>query len=129
LHHHPAFQTIYYFCSQSLQAGNLGWNIVSFNVDMNPARMLDALNLDNGFIWRNLQHAVVSARPGVIGIDCTTKRIGPELSRLIYVRCAAINQKRAESGVVHKYLFGMRIYTGRRLTPELSRAAKRVQLE
>ena len=117
MHHYPAFQTSDYFCSQSLQAGYLGWNIVSFNVDMNPALVLDALNLDNGFIWRSLQHAVVSARPGMIGIDYTTKRIGPELSGLINIRCAAINQKRAEAGVVHKNLFGMRNYAGRRLTP------------
>lgn len=104
LHHHPAFQTIYYFGPQSLQAGNLGWNIVSFNIDMNPALMLDALDLDNGFIWRSFQHAVVSARPGVVGIDCTAKRIGPELGRLINIRCAAINQKCAEAGVVHRNL-------------------------
>jgi hypothetical protein len=92
LHHHPALQAIYYFRSQSFQAGNLGWNVVSFNVEMDPALMLDALNLDNGLIWWSLQHAVVSARPRVIGINCAAKRIGPEPGSLVNIQCAAINQ-------------------------------------
>jgi hypothetical protein len=127
LHHHPALQAIDNFCSQRFQADNLGRDIVGFNVDMDATLMLDALDLDDGFILRRLQHAVVSARSRVSEIDCTTQRIGPEPGGLIDIRCVAVNQKCAEAGVVHENLFWVRNSERRQLTFETSGGAKRAQ--
>jgi hypothetical protein len=102
LHHHPAFQAIHHLRSQSRQAGYLSWNIVGFDIDMDPALMLDTLNLDNGLIRGRFQHTVVSACPRVIGVYGATQRIGPKPGGRINIRCVAVNQNSAEAGVVHK---------------------------
>ena len=69
--------------------------------------MLDALNLHNRFIWRCFQHTVVATCSRMTEIYRTTQGISPELGSLINIRCAAINQERAETRVVHGYLFDL----------------------
>jgi hypothetical protein len=91
LHHDPAIQAINHFGSQRFQACDLGRNIVSLNVDVNPTLVFDALNLHNRFIWRRFQHTVVAAGPWMIEIYRTAQRISPKLCGLINIRCAAIN--------------------------------------
>ena len=78
-------------CSQRFQTRYLSRNVVGFNVDVNPALMLDALNLDNGLIGRCCQHAVIAASPWVVGIYLAAECIGPEPGGLIDIRYMAIN--------------------------------------
>jgi hypothetical protein len=63
--------------------------------------MLDALNFDNGLIWRRFQHAIVAATGGMISIHHTTQCSSPEAGSLINIRRAAINQNGAKAGIVH----------------------------
>ena len=67
--------------------------------------MFDPLNLHDGFTWRCFQHTVVAASPWMLEIYRAAKGISPELSGLINIRRAAINQKRAKARVVHGNLF------------------------
>lgn len=50
LHHHPAFQAVDHLRAQRFQSRYLRGNVVGFDVDVDPALMLDALDLDDGLI-------------------------------------------------------------------------------
>jgi hypothetical protein len=92
-------------CSKRFQARYLSGNIVGFNVNVNPALVVDALNLDNRLIGRCCQHAVIAASPWMAGIYRAAQRIGPEPGGVINIRHATINQKSAKTGIVHGSLF------------------------
>jgi hypothetical protein len=106
LHHDPAFQAINHPCSQRFEACHLSRNVVGFDIDVNTTLMLNALDLDDRLVGRRYQHAVIAASPRMIGIHFAAQCIGPESSRLINIRYAAINQKSAKTRVVHGSLFG-----------------------
>jgi len=105
LHHDPTIQAINRLRSQSFQACNPRGNIVGFNIDMHPTFVFDTLDLHNRFIWRCLQHAVVAATAWMIEICRTPQRCCPELGGLINIRCAAIDQNRTKTGIVHGSYF------------------------
>ena len=52
LHHHPAFQAINHLCSERFEACYLSGNVVGFDINVNAALMVDALDLDDGFVGR-----------------------------------------------------------------------------
>src|SRR5262249_35259514 len=85
LHHDPALQVGLDSSSQRLQTCDLGGNIVSFNVNMHPTLMFNALNLHDRFVWRRGKHSIVATGAWMIEIYRTAKHICPELGSLIYV--------------------------------------------
>jgi hypothetical protein len=106
LHHDPALQAINHSRPQCFQACYLGGNVVGFDVNVNAALMLNALNLDDRLVGRRYQHAVIATSPRMDGIHFAAQCISPELSRLIDIRYAAINQKSTKTRMVHGSLFG-----------------------
>lgn len=104
LHHHPAFQAIDHLGPQRCQACYLSGNVVCFDINVNPALVVDALDLDDGLVGRCGQHAVIAASPWMVGIDRATQRISPEPGGLIYIRYTAINQKSAKTRMMHSRL-------------------------
>src|SRR5579859_551308 len=68
---------------------------------MDPALVLDALDLHDGLIGRGLEHAVIAARAGVLGIHRPAQRLRPESRGLVYIGCAAIYEQSTETGMVH----------------------------
>lgn len=105
LHYHPTLQAANDTGTQSFQAGYFSRDVICFDVDVNPAFVLDALNLHNGLLGRRLQHTVVAACTRVIRIYCTAQCLSPKARGLIDIRCIAINQQRAKPGVVHGFYF------------------------
>jgi hypothetical protein len=105
LHYHPTLQAVNDSGTQSFQAIYLGRDVICFDVDVNPAFVVDALNLHDRFVGRRLQHTVVAASTWVIGINRTAQCLSPKARGLINIRCVAVNQQRAKSGVVHDFCF------------------------
>lgn len=92
-------------CPQRFQTCYLSGNVVCFDINVNPALVVDALDLDDGLVGRCCQHAVIAASPRMVGIDRATQRISPELRSLIYIRDTAINQKSAKTRMMHSSHF------------------------
>src|SRR4029453_4465180 len=89
-------------------------DVVLFDVDVDATRVVDALDLDDALVGRGLQHPVVAAAAGMLGVHRAPQRPRPEESSLVHVRCVAVDQHRAEAGVVHGSLlqFPREVYTG-----------------
>src|SRR5947207_15845668 len=60
-HHHPTLEPVHDCCAELLEARDFGGDIVGFDVDVDAALVLHALNLHDGFVGRSLQHAVIAA--------------------------------------------------------------------
>ena len=103
LHYHPTLQAINDTGTPSFQASYFSRDVICFDVDVNPAFVVDTLNLHNGFVGWRLQHTVVAASTWVIGIYCSAQCLSPKARGLINIRCVAVNQQRAKSGVVHNF--------------------------
>ena len=101
LHYDPTIQATDNVCPQRFKPGNLRRNIVGFNVDMNSAFVFHALDLHDGLVWGCFQHAVVSASPRMTWVYRATQCIRPEPGSLVYIRSAAVNQKRTKAGAMH----------------------------
>jgi len=91
LHHHPAFQAVDDTGTQFFKALHLGRNVISFDIDMHPALMIDALKLHDRLVRRCLQHAVVAASAWMAGIDRPPQRLGPEAGGLIDIVDVAVD--------------------------------------
>jgi hypothetical protein len=100
-HHDPALEAADDLGAQLLEAGYLGRDVVGFDVEVDPALVLDPLDLHDGFVRRRLQHAVVAARAGVGGVHGATQGPGPEPGSPIDVGRVAVDQQGTESGMVH----------------------------
>jgi hypothetical protein len=101
LHHHPTFQSRRHCRPKLLQARHFRRDVVGLDIDVHAAFVFHALDLHDGLIRRYLQHAVVAAAAGMIGIYRATQCLAPELSSFIHVGGLAVDQQRAESGMVH----------------------------
>lgn len=101
LHHHPPLQAIDNLRAQRLKACDFSGYVVALNIDVNATFMLDALDLDNGFVEGSLQHVVLSASAGVTWIQGTTQRPAPEVSSFLYRGVLAVDENGAEAGTVH----------------------------
>jgi hypothetical protein len=85
LHHDPALQSVHYSSSEPLKAGDLGGNVISFDIEMNPALVRDPLNLNDRLVGGCFEHTIVAAGAWVIKIYHTPERFGPEFCGLINI--------------------------------------------
>jgi hypothetical protein len=83
-HHDPTRQVTDNRCAQRLEARDFRGNVVALDIDVDATFMVHTLDLHNGFVWRSLQHAVISASSRVVGVYCATQRPTPEGSRLLW---------------------------------------------
>src|SRR5438874_9055966 len=100
-HHHPTLEVIHHLGSQLCQARHFGSDVVRLDVYVDPALVLDALDLHDRLVGRGLQHAVVAAAARMAGIDGATQRLGPEAGGAVQIGGPAVDQHGAETGMVH----------------------------
>ena len=101
LHDHPALQAARDFGAELLETRHFRGNVIGLDVQVDPARMIDKLDLHNGFIGRRLQHPVVAAAARMVEVHRAAQRTGPESGRCIRVRRVAVDQHGAQARVVH----------------------------
>ncbi len=60
-----------------------------------------ALDLHDGLVGRDLQHALIAAAARMVGIYGATQCLAPEAGRLVHIGGLAVDQHGAEAGLVH----------------------------
>src|SRR5262249_41543944 len=99
LHDYPSLESLDYGRAQLRQARHFG-----LDVEVDPALVIDALDLHDGLIGRSMQHDVIAACARVVAIHGTTQRASPELGRLFQIGGLAVNEHGAKAGLVHREL-------------------------
>src|SRR2546429_1270968 len=61
LHHHPTLEAFHHLGSQLSQARHFGSDVVRLDVDVDPALVLDALDLHESLVGRGGRHWAVTA--------------------------------------------------------------------
>ena len=86
--------------AELFQAGGLGLLVVSLDVDVDAAVVVDALDRDVGLVRRALQRDVLAFV--VLLVDLVAQRLGPETRGGHHVvRLVAIDDEAAQSALVH----------------------------
>src|ERR1700752_41802 len=101
LHHHPALQAIHHLGAQLPQSRHFGRDVVGFDVYMDAALMVHALDLHDWLIGRGLQHAIIAAATRMGMVHGPTQRLAPEAGGLVDIGGLAVDQHGAEAGMVH----------------------------
>jgi hypothetical protein len=91
-HHHPPLQAINHAGTQFLQASDFSGDVVGFNVYMDPALMLDTLNLHDRLVEWCLQHTVGAASAWMIEVQRATQCVSPKPGSLIDISCIAVDE-------------------------------------
>ena len=104
LHDHPPLKTLYHCGSKLLQTCHLRRDVVRLNVEVHATLVLYTLDLNDRFVRRGFEHAIVVSRTGVLAIDWSAKRRGPEGRSLIHIDSVAVDQNSTESRVVRHCL-------------------------
>lgn len=88
------------FRSKLLEPGDFGGNVIRLDVEMNPALVVDTLDLDADLIRPVFKHDVVAARTRMIGIDRASQSLRPELRCLLDVVDVAVDQYAVDARAV-----------------------------
>ena len=99
LHHGPAFHFLDHCGAETLQAFDLGFDIVGLDIDVYTARVLDALQNYTRISRITPQVQVTPA--GVRTGHFTTERSTPELRFAFQIICFAIYNNGTQSTFVH----------------------------
>ena len=84
-----------------LEPGDLGWDVVGLDIEMNAAFVIDALELDADLTWSVFQHHVIAARARMVRIDRTAERLRPELRGRLHVIDVAVDQDAVDARTMY----------------------------
>src|SRR5437764_7337416 len=101
LHHHPALEAPVHACAQLFQPRDFARDVVGFDIEVDAAFVLHALNLHAEFARRRLQHAVVAAAAGMLRIDRPAERFGPEAGGRVDIVGLATDQQALDARAMH----------------------------
>ena len=101
LHDPPAAYLLDPFCTESFESHDFGLDIVGFDIDMDPARVIDALQFDMGLVRCGCEQYVIP----VVRIIGITRRVaeglGPEFGGCVEVVGTTVDDQSAEPALVH----------------------------
>jgi len=85
----------------SFSSRDLGRNVVGLDIEVHPAIVIDTLDLHAQLTGRGLEHDVVAARSGMVGVDRPAERPRPEFRRRADVVDVAVDQDAVDARAVH----------------------------
>ena len=100
-HHHPSLHARVDRRAEFFEPRDFGGDVVGLDVDMDPAFVVHALDLDADLLRRSLEHDVIAACAGMVRIYRPAQRLRPETRRCADIVHVAVDQYAVDSRTMH----------------------------